>query len=43
MRKEAPPAPLRRFWLLTLLSSAVASLMNACKTAPDLAEPVIAQ
>ena len=43
MRPEAPPAPLRRFWLLTLLSSAVAALINACKTAPDLAAPVIVQ
>ena len=39
MRQEAPPAPQRRFWLLTMLSSAAAALMNACKTAPDLAAP----
>lgn len=39
MRQESPPAPLRRFWLLTLLSSAAAAMMNACKTAPDLAVP----
>lgn len=43
MRQEAPPAPLRRFWLLALLSSAVAALMNACKTAPELAPPAPVQ
>ena len=38
MRPEAPPTPIRRFWLLTLLSGAAASLMNACKSAPELAD-----
>lgn len=34
MRHDIPDPTPRRYWLLTLLSAAVAALVSACKTAP---------
>lgn len=35
MKRETPNAAPRRYWLLALLSTAVAAIVSACKTAPE--------
>ena len=39
MRHDTPDSALRRHWLLALLAASVAALLNACKTAPEVALP----
>lgn len=39
MSSAPPDQPPRRFWLLTLLSGAVAAVVSACKTAPTASPP----